>query len=145
MLTWCDGLADVDLERAAAPSTSAHGRLGTLTAVHPPARFGRLALAGDRVTAFREKRSDPNEWINGAFFVFDPGIFDYIDGDATQFEREPLSRLAADGELMAVPPRGLLAVHGHAEGGSGSEPSLGDGQRRPGSCGLARRSRCAFC
>ena len=90
--------------RPAAParlSIERHGRLATLTAVHPPARFGRLTLAGDRITAFREKTIDPDEWINGAFFVLEPGVFEYIAGDDTQWERETLSRLAADGELMA--------------------------------------------
>jgi glucose-1-phosphate cytidylyltransferase len=100
MLTWCDGLADVDLNRLR-DFHEAHGRLATLTAVHPPARFGRLTLADDRITAFREKLVDPDEWINGAFFVLEPGVFDYIAGDDTQWEREPLSRLAAAGELMA--------------------------------------------
>ena len=100
MLTWCDGLADVDLPRLC-HFHRAHGRLATLTAVHPPARFGRLTLAGDRITAFREKTIDPDEWINGAFFVLEPGVFQYIAGDETQWEREPLSRLAAEGQLMA--------------------------------------------
>ena len=99
MLTWCDGLADVDLPRLR-DFHRAHGRLATLTAVHPPARFGRLTLAGNRIAAFREKTIDPDEWINGAFFVLEPGVFEYIAGDDTQWEREPLSRLAADGELM---------------------------------------------
>lgn len=100
MLTWCDGLSDVRLNQLRA-FHGRHGRIGTLTAVHPPGRFGRLALSGERVVAFREKIEDPNEWINGAFFAFNPEVFDYIDGDATQFEREPLERLASDGELMA--------------------------------------------
>jgi glucose-1-phosphate cytidylyltransferase len=100
MLTWCDGLADVDLHRLRA-FHEGHGRIGTLTAVHPPGRFGRLALQGDQIAAFREKTVDPDEWINGAFFMFDPAIFDYIEGDATQFEQAPLERLAADGQLMA--------------------------------------------
>jgi glucose-1-phosphate cytidylyltransferase len=100
MLTWCDGLADVDLPRLC-DFHRAHGRLATLTAVHPPARFGRLTLAGDRITAFREKTIDPEEWINGAFFVLEPRVFEYIAGDETQWEREPLSRLAAEGQLMA--------------------------------------------
>jgi glucose-1-phosphate cytidylyltransferase len=98
MLTWCDGLADVDLGALCA-FHEARGRLATLSAVHPPARFGRLDLDGDRVTAFREKEVDRDEWINGAFFVLDPRVMTYIAGDDTQFEREPLSRLAADGEL----------------------------------------------
>lgn len=100
MLTWCDGLADVDLHRLR-HFHEAHGRLATLTAVHPPPRFGRLRLAGDRVTAFAEKTRAADEWINGAFFVLEPGVFDYIGGDATPFEREPLGALAAAGELMA--------------------------------------------
>jgi glucose-1-phosphate cytidylyltransferase len=100
MLTWCDGLADVDLGQLRA-FHERHGRLVTLSAVHPPARFGRLTLEGDRVAAFREKEIDRDEWINGAFFVADPGMFPYIAGDDTQFERQPLSALAADGELMA--------------------------------------------
>jgi len=100
MLTWCDGLSDVDLDKLRA-FHAGHGRIGTLTAIHPPARFGRLALSGDQIVAFREKAVDPSEWINGAFFVFDPEIFRYIEGDGTQFEHEPLARLAADGELMA--------------------------------------------
>ena len=100
MLTWCDGLSDVDLDKLRA-FHAGHGRIGTLTAIHPPPRFGRLALSGDQIVAFREKAVDPSEWINGAFFVFDPEIFRYIEGDGTQFEHEPLARLAADGELMA--------------------------------------------
>jgi glucose-1-phosphate cytidylyltransferase len=100
MLTWCDGLSDVDLNQLR-DFHERHGRIGTLTAVHPPGRFGRLALSGNRIIAFQEKVQDQSEWINGAFFVFNVGIFDYIDGDSTQFEREPLERLAAEGELMA--------------------------------------------
>jgi glucose-1-phosphate cytidylyltransferase len=100
MLTWCDGLSNVRLDDLLAFHES-HGRIGTLTAVHPPGRFGRLALSGDRVLSFKEKVEDPDEWINGAFFVFEPAIFDYIAGDSTEFEREPLTSLAADGELMA--------------------------------------------
>jgi glucose-1-phosphate cytidylyltransferase len=100
MLTWCDGLSNVHLNQLRS-FHERHGRIGTLTAVHPPERFGRLALSGERVISFKEKVEDPNEWINGAFFAFNHRVFDYIDGDATQFEREPLERLAGDGELMA--------------------------------------------
>jgi glucose-1-phosphate cytidylyltransferase len=100
MLTWCDGLADVDLNELRALHER-HGRLATLSAVHPPARFGRLTLQGDLVTAFREKEIDPDQWINGAFFVVSPGAFDYVAGDDTQWEREPLCGLAEDGELVA--------------------------------------------
>ena len=127
MLTWCDGLSDVDLNRLRA-FHERHGRIGTLTAVHPPGRFGRLVLSGDEIVAFREKVEDPNEWINGAFFVFDAGVFDYIDGDATQFEREPLERLAADGQLMAYRHEVLLAMHGYWQGSPDLERDLGRGR-----------------
>ena len=100
MLTWCDGLADIDLD-ALRGFHEGHGRLATLSAVHPPARFGRLTLDGDKVSAFREKEIDRDEWINGAFFVLEPAVIDHIAGDDTQFEREPLCALAAAGELMA--------------------------------------------
>jgi glucose-1-phosphate cytidylyltransferase len=100
MLTWCDGLANVDLDRLLTFHES-HGRLATLTAIHPPQKFGRLALEGDRVRAFREKAVDPTEWVNGAFFVLNPGIFEYIGGDTTQWELEPLAGMAESGELMA--------------------------------------------
>lgn len=100
MLTWGDGVSDVDLHDLLAFHRS-HGKLATLTAVRPPARFGHLVLDGSQVAQFTEKPQTSEGWINGAFFVLEPGIFDYIDGDDTQWEREPLERLAADGQLMA--------------------------------------------
>jgi glucose-1-phosphate cytidylyltransferase len=100
MLTWGDGVADVNL-RELLQFHRSHGKLATLTAVRPAARYGRLALEGDRVALFEEKSQIGEGWINGAFFVLEPGVFDYIDGDHTQWEREPLERLAADGQLMA--------------------------------------------
>lgn len=100
MLTWCDGLSNVDLN-ALLNFHRSHGRLATLTAVRPPARFGHLDLEGDQVVQFKEKPKVTEYWINGAFFVLEPTIFDYIDGDETQWEREPLERLAKDGQLMA--------------------------------------------
>jgi glucose-1-phosphate cytidylyltransferase len=72
-----------------------------MTAVRPPARFGHLELDGDRIVEFSEKPQAGEGWINGAFFVLEAAIFDYIDGDATQWEREPLEHLAKDGQLMA--------------------------------------------
>jgi glucose-1-phosphate cytidylyltransferase len=100
LLTWGDGLSNVDLDRLVAFHES-HGRLITVTAVHPPPRFGQLVLdATGRVLEFSEKPLDQS-WVNGAFFVCEPGVLDYIDGDDTQFEKEPLEKLAADGELMA--------------------------------------------
>ena len=100
MLTWGDGVANVDLHRLLA-FHRAHGRLATLTAVRPPARFGHLELDGDRIVEFSEKPQLGEGWINWAFFVLEPEVAEYIAGDDTQFEREPLERLAKDGELMA--------------------------------------------
>lgn len=100
MLTWGDGLADIQLDKLLAFHRS-HGKLATLTAVRPPARYGHLELDGDCIKEFSEKPQTREGWINGAFFVLEPGVFDYIDGDRTQWEKEPLENLAADGQLMA--------------------------------------------
>jgi len=100
MLTWCDGVSDVNVDTLLKFHLS-HGRLATLTAIQPPSRFGHLVLDGDRVIQFKEKPRTTDYWINGAFFVLEPGIFDYIEGDNTQWEREPLERLASDNQLMA--------------------------------------------
>ncbi len=100
MMTWGDGVSDVNLDDLLAFHRS-HGRLATLTAVRPPARFGHLDLKGDQVGEFSEKPQTGEGWINGAFFVLEPGVLDYIEGDQTQWEREPLERLAKDGQLMA--------------------------------------------
>ena len=100
MLTWGDGVSDVNLHDLLAFHRS-HGKLATMTAVRPPARFGHIELHGDKVAEFSAKPQTREGWINGAFFVLEPGVFDYIDGDDTQWEREPLERLAKDGELMA--------------------------------------------
>jgi glucose-1-phosphate cytidylyltransferase len=100
MLTWCDAVADVNIGDLIQFHRS-HGCLATLTAVQPPPRFGKLVLVGDRVVEFKEKPLDPQSWINGAFFVLEPEVFDYIAGDSTQFEKEPLERLAREGQLMA--------------------------------------------
>jgi len=100
MLTWGDGVSDVDLRELLAFHRS-HGKLATLTAVRPPARYGFMRFEGNRVKKFTEKPQIGEGWINGAFFVLEPGVFDYIDGDDTVWEREPLERLAEDGQLMA--------------------------------------------
>jgi glucose-1-phosphate cytidylyltransferase len=100
MLTWGDGVSDVDLDKLMA-FHRAHGKLATMTAVRPPARFGHLEIEGDAIREFSEKPQTAEGWINGAFFVLEPGIFDYIEGDTTQWEREPLEGLARDGQLMA--------------------------------------------
>jgi len=100
MMTWGDGVSDVNLRDLLA-FHRAHGKLATLTAVRPPARFGRIVLDGDRIVEFSARPQTVEGWINGAFFVLEPGVFDYIAGDDTQWEREPLERLAGDGQLMA--------------------------------------------
>jgi len=104
MLTWGDGVADIDL-KSLLKFHKAHGKLATLTAVRPPARYGHLELDGDRVSVFSEKPQATEGWINGAFFVLEPEVFEYIDGDLTQWEKEPLENLARDGQLMAYKHR----------------------------------------
>lgn len=106
MLTWGDGVSTVDLDELLDFHRS-HGKYVTLTAVRPPARFGHLDITDGAVTEFSEKPQIGEGWINGAFFVCEPEIFDYIDGDDTQFEREPLERLAKDGQLMAFQHHGF--------------------------------------
>ena len=106
MLTWGDGVSDVDLDELLAFHHS-HGRIATLTAVRPPARFGHLELNGGQVTEFSEKPQAGEGWINGAFFVLEAAVEDYIEGDDTLFEREPLERLAKNGELMAYRHEGF--------------------------------------
>jgi len=100
MMTWGDGVSDVNLA-ALHQFHCSHGKLATMTAVRPPARYGHLDLNGDRVDKFSEKPQLGEGWINGAFFVLEPGIFNYIEGDQTQWEKEPLESLARDGQLMA--------------------------------------------
>jgi glucose-1-phosphate cytidylyltransferase len=100
MLTWCDGLSDVDLNALLAFHQS-HGKLATVTTVRAPGRFGYVELDGDDVSCFREKPAEGDGWINGAFFVLEPGIFEYIDGDAANWEREGMKKLAADRQLAA--------------------------------------------
>lgn len=100
MLTWGDGVSDINLHDLLKFHRS-HGKLATLTAVRPPARYGHLEFNGEKVIEFSEKPQTGEGWINGAFFVLEPEVFDYIEGDDTQWEREPLERLARDEELMA--------------------------------------------
>lgn len=100
MLTYGDGVANINLERLLAFHRS-HGKLVTITAVHPVARFGELEMTGERVESFQEKPQTGQGWINGGYFVIEPGFFDLIAGDATILEREPLEQVAKMGELMA--------------------------------------------
>jgi glucose-1-phosphate cytidylyltransferase len=107
MLTYGDGVADIDL-KALLAFHRGHGKAATVTAVQPPGRFGVLDLGDDGgVTSFREKPGNEIGWINGGFFVLEPSVFDLIEGDATVWEREPLERLAARGDLAAYRHRGF--------------------------------------
>jgi len=99
-LTWGDGVSDVNIDELLEFHKS-HGKLATVTAVRPPARFGCMEFDGDCVTSFSEKPQTSEGWINGAFFVIEPEVFDYIEGDETQFEKAPLEGLARDGQLVA--------------------------------------------
>ena len=97
-LTYGDGLADIDITAELAFHKS-HGGMATVTAVAPPGRFGSLEIDGDRVTECKEKPPGDGGLITGGFFVLDPGVIDYIDGPDTIWERGPMERLAADGQL----------------------------------------------
>ncbi|MGU3454589.1 glucose-1-phosphate cytidylyltransferase [Methylobacterium fujisawaense] len=105
-MTYGDGVSDVNLTALAAFHES-HGRLATLTAVAPPGRFGALELAGERICNFREKPAGDGAIINGGFFVLDPKVLDYINGDSTIWENEPLEQLARDGQLYAYKHSGF--------------------------------------
>lgn len=100
MLTWGDGVSNVDLHKLLEFHRS-HGKLATVTAVRPPARYGYMEFDGDRVVQFAEKPQAKEGWINGAFFVLEPEVFDYIDGDEQMWEQEPMERLAKNNQLMA--------------------------------------------
>ena len=100
MMTYGDGVSDIDLDKLVAFHKS-HGKLATMTAVHPDSRFGVLDIQGGQVKSFREKSEADVGWINGGFMILSPEVLDYIDGDDTIFERTPLERLTDAGELMA--------------------------------------------
>jgi len=100
MLTYGDGVADIDLDALLAFHQS-HGKMVTVSAVRPAARFGELEIVDSRVTSFQEKPQMHEGWINGGYFVFEPEFFDLISGDSTMLEREPLELATNAGELMA--------------------------------------------
>ncbi len=107
MLTYGDGVADIDIA-ALLDFHRRHGKAATVTAVQPPGRFGVLDLADDGgVKSFREKPGNEIGWINGGFFVLEPAVFELIEDDKTVWEREPLERLAARGDLAAYRHRGF--------------------------------------
>jgi len=106
MVTYGDGVGDIDITRLLA-FHQAHGRLATVTAVRPPSRFGGLVLEGDRVREFSEKPQTGEGWINGGFFIFERGVFDFLHDDQTILEREPLEQLVARDQLMAFQHSGF--------------------------------------
>lgn len=106
MLTYGDGLANVDIKKLL-EFHKKHGKIGTVTAVRPVARFGAMEFNGDKVKKFREKTQTDEGWINGGFFVLEPEFFKYLHGDDTILERDPLENLAKDGQLMAYKHEGF--------------------------------------
>jgi glucose-1-phosphate cytidylyltransferase len=105
-MTYGDGVGDVDITALIAFHKK-HGKLATLTAVQPRQRFGVLEREGDKVTAFREKAQADGAWINGGFFVLSPRVLDLIAGNGTTWEREPMEKLASDGNLRAFEHTGF--------------------------------------
>ena len=97
-MTYGDGVADVDIDALIAFHNE-HRHIATLTGVQPEGRFGIMDLEGDRIQSFREKSQEDMGWINGGFMVLEPSVIDYIAGDNTVFEREPLENLANEGQL----------------------------------------------
>ena len=107
LCTYGDGLCDVPIDQLLNFHKSA-GKLATVTAVHPPARFGLLDIDGDAVKSFAEKPQTNTDWINGGFFVFEPEIFDFIDNDEAVLERTVLEAVTAKGELAAFRHNGFF-------------------------------------
>jgi len=104
--TYGDGVSDVDVTAAIAFHKS-RGTLATVTATQPPGRFGVLTLSESKITAFEEKPQGEGGWVNGGYFVLSPKAIDYIESDATMWERDPMERLARDGQLSAFVHRGF--------------------------------------
>ena len=105
-VTYGDGLSDVDINQLISFHKEKKS-LATLTAIHPPERFGVLSLSEDYVTEFHEKHSGESSWINGGFFVFEPEIFDYLQDDLTILEKTPLETLAKEKKLAAFKHNGF--------------------------------------
>lgn len=104
--TYGDGVANVDFQKLLSFHRS-HGKLCTITAVKPPARFGGLEISSGRVSDFREKLSTDSGWINGGFMVMEPGVLSYLSSDSSVLEQDPMRRLATDGQLMAFQHEGF--------------------------------------
>ena len=106
MLTYGDGLANINIDNLLSFHKN-HGKLVTVSAVHPPGRFGAIKLNDDRVVDFKEKSKTEEGWINGGFFVIEPDFFNFIDGDDSYLEREPLERAVKEKELFAYKHEGF--------------------------------------
>ena len=106
LLTYGDGLSNVNIKKLISFHFN-NKKIGTLTAVRPPARFGAIKLKGNKITYFKEKSKLDEGWINGGFFVLEPKIFNYIPGDKTFFEREPLQKISKIKQLYAFKHQGF--------------------------------------
>ena len=107
-MTYGDGVADIDIGRLVEFHKSS-GRLATLTAVQPPGRFGAFSLEKgvERIDTFKEKPQGDGAWVNGGFFVLEPGVLNYIQDDTTVWEKDPMEKLAQDGQLSAYRHKGF--------------------------------------
>lgn len=106
LLTYGDGVADIDIDKLIKFHKS-HGKMATVSAVHPSARFGELDIENNNVSSFKEKPQVAQGWINGGYFVLEPDFFDFIENDDTILEKEPLEQVAKKGELMAYQHNGF--------------------------------------
>ena len=106
IMTYGDGLSDIRVDELI-NFHKKHKKIATVTAVHPPVRFGELELHGDKVQSFEEKPQAKAGWINGGFFVLNSKVFNYIENDQTIFEREPLTKLSKESNLMAFKHEGF--------------------------------------
>ena len=106
MFTYGDGVADINL-KALLEFHKSHGKLATVTTVHAPARFGRIAFDGNQVNQFYEKPQAAEGWINGGYFVLNSKVIDYVDGDETIWERIPIEKLSQEGQLMGFRHNGF--------------------------------------
>tara|TARA_B110000014_G_scaffold110953_1_gene76053 strand:- start:54 stop:506 length:453 start_codon:yes stop_codon:yes gene_type:complete len=105
-LTYGDGLSNVDISQIITTHKK-NKTLATLTAVQPPGKFGAITIENEKVTTFEEKPKGDSGWVNGGFFVLEPSVVDYVQGDATMFEREPLQQLTKENQLSAYYHRGF--------------------------------------
>ena len=128
MITWGDGVSTVDLDALVAFHKD-HGKLCTLTAVHPPARYGHIEICGDQITEFTEKPQAAEGWINGAFFVMEPEVADYIEGDDTLVRTRTARATRCRRPVDGVQASGFLGLHGHRSRQGHARKAVGDGRR----------------